>query len=62
MLPRATPTVVAAGGKYQVYLVGADYPLLEAAYPVNTKQTPVIAGANGQADITASYATAGTSP
>ena len=34
--------------------VGFDYPAFEAAPPGNTQQTPVIVGANGQADLTSS--------
>jgi hypothetical protein len=38
----------------RVYAVGFDYPAYEAAYPASTSQTPTIAGAAGQADITVS--------
>ncbi len=46
------------GDTYTVQAIGADYPLYESLYPINTSQTPTLVGANGQADITIS-ATAG---
>ncbi len=42
------------GDMYTVQAIGADYPLYESLYPINVSQTPTIAGANGQADITIS--------
>jgi hypothetical protein len=41
-------------GSYQIYAVGADYPLYEASYPSNLSQLPRIKGPNGQADVTTS--------
>ena len=43
-----------AGDAYTVQAIGADYPLYESLYPINGSQTPTLAGANGQADITIS--------
>jgi hypothetical protein len=50
-----------SGDTVSVYAVGFDYPAIEAA-PIgkNPPQTPPIAGANGQADITTSAAFSGT--
>ena len=42
------------GDSYSVQAIGADYPLYESLYPGNTSQSPTLAGANGQADITIS--------
>ena len=39
---------------YTVQAIGADYPLYESLYPNSTSETPTIAGAGGQADITIS--------
>jgi hypothetical protein len=47
------------GDMYTVQAIGADYPLYESLYPNSTSQTPTIANAAGQADITIS-ALAGT--
>ncbi|GAC1413632.1 MAG: hypothetical protein NVSMB64_23880 [Candidatus Velthaea sp.] len=47
------------GDKYSVYLVGADYPLMENVYPLSTVQKPVFPAS---ADITLSAATAGQAP
>lgn len=44
------------GDTYSVQAIGADYPLYESLYPVNTSQTPTLVGASGQADITISLA------
>jgi hypothetical protein len=49
------------GDNYTVQAIGADYPLFESLYPVNTNQTPTLAGANGQADITISAVVGATS-
>jgi hypothetical protein len=49
-----------AADQYQVQFFAMDYPLYEASYPKNTKQTPTLAGANGQADITVSAPSAAT--
>ncbi len=45
---------MASGDTILVAAVGYDYPAFEAGPPGNTSQTPAIAGANGQADITMS--------
>jgi hypothetical protein len=47
------PSMV-SGDTVVVAAVGYDYPAFEAGPPGNTTQKPVIAGANGQADITMS--------
>lgn len=49
----AKPTI-ATGDSYFVAAVGYDYPAFEAGPPGNVQQKPVIAGANGQADLTLS--------
>lgn len=49
----ATGDPNATGDKYQVYAAGFDYPAYAAAYPFSTAQTPIITGANGQVDLTA---------
>ena len=49
----ATPSLT-AGDDVFVSAVGFDYPAFEAAPPGNKQQKPTIAGANGQADLTAS--------
>ena len=46
----AGPTLNPGDG-YEVECIGADYPLYEAGPTQSNSQTPVIAGANGQADI-----------
>ncbi len=57
------------GGTASVYIVGADYPLYEMAYPQSTVQLPPIAAAvgpdgkpNPESDITISPTTIGTAP
>jgi hypothetical protein len=47
----ASPSIL-PGDNYVVSVVGADYPLVEAGPPANMSPTPVISGANGQADLT----------
>lgn len=42
------------GDTYFISAVGFDYPAFQAGPPANRQQTPVIVGANGQADITMS--------
>jgi hypothetical protein len=51
-----------AGDSYAVQAVGLDYPMYEATYPINKSQSPTIAGASGQSDITISALATGTSP
>jgi hypothetical protein len=51
--PGATATIP-TGDSYVVYVVTYDYPAFEAGPPGNTNQTPVIVGANGQADLSMS--------
>ena len=53
---------ICSGDRYRVYAVGADYPMFASGPPNSSSQKPAIAGANGQADITQSAITAGTSP
>lgn len=48
------------GDSYTVQFFAMDYPLYEASYPKNKQQSPVIAGANGQSDITISPMSAAT--
>jgi len=48
----ATSPTIPAGDAFRILLVGADYPAYEAIPSQNAQQTPTIAGANGQADIT----------
>jgi len=57
--PNGEPTICSQA-PYFVYAAGFDYPAYEAAYPQSASQTPQIAGANGQADVTTSDAFAGT--
>jgi hypothetical protein len=42
---------------YTVQAIGADYPLYESLYPNSKSETPTIAGAGGQSDITISALT-----
>lgn len=59
----STPVrTICSGDKYQVYAVGFDYPAFAASYPNSTSAAPALIGAAGQADITTSAVTAGTSP
>ena len=59
----STPAkTICAGDKYQLYAVGFDYGAFAASYPNSTSAAPAIVGANGQADITTSAVTSGTSP
>jgi hypothetical protein len=49
--------------QFFVTLIGFDYPAFEAAYPQsNGNPAPVLAGANGQADITISSALLAVQP
>lgn len=50
------------GDAYAVYLVGADYPLIENAYPFSKVQKPALTGPNGSTDVTLSAAASGISP
>ncbi len=50
------------GDNYSVQIVGLDYDMYGATYPITTSATPTLTGANGQADITVSPLTTGTSP
>ncbi|MBV8149191.1 MAG: hypothetical protein JO092_08885, partial [Candidatus Eremiobacteraeota bacterium] len=58
---KPTPSICPKG-TYQLYAVGADYPIFEAAYPQNLAQLPTIAAANGQADVTTSDIATGAYP
>jgi hypothetical protein len=49
----AAPSLT-SGDDIAISAVGFDYPAFEAAPPGNKQQKPTIAGANGQADLTAS--------
>jgi hypothetical protein len=50
------------GDNYSIQLVGLDYDMYGATYPITTSQAPTLTGANGQADITLSTPVTGTSP
>lgn len=51
----ATQTrTINTGNAFRVYAASYDYPAFEAGPPGNTQQSPTIAGAGGQADITTS--------
>lgn len=51
------------GDTFSLQMIGFDYPIYEASYPNSLgNQTPVIAGANGQADITISAPATQVSP
>jgi hypothetical protein len=57
--PNATPSINPANppnpaDSYIVYAIAYDYPAFEASPPGSTSQSPVIAGAGGQADISMS--------
>ncbi len=58
----AAAGAAAAGDNYSVQLVGLDYDMYGATYPINKSQSPTLTGANGQADITISTAATATSP
>ncbi len=57
--PSAT---ICPSGSYQLYAVGANFPMYESSYPKNLSQLPVIRGSNGQADISTSDVLQGTYP
>lgn len=57
----ATPSLT-SGDDVAIAAVGFDYPAFEAAPPGNKQQKPAIAGANGQADLTASAIFPATEP
>jgi hypothetical protein len=57
--PNATASL-ASGDSFVIYAVTYDYPAFEAGPPGNTNQTPVIAGAGGQADVSISRLLLGT--
>ncbi|MBC5805809.1 MAG: hypothetical protein ACR2KS_05170 [Candidatus Eremiobacter antarcticus] len=46
------PSGTLPAGPYFAFVIGADYPLLEAGAPISTTQTPTLNGANGSADLT----------
>lgn len=54
----ATTRSICSGDSYVVYAAGFDYDATGAAPPTSTAQLPAIVGANGQADVTTSAATA----
>src|SRR5262249_49200689 len=45
---------LAAGTQSCAFVVGADYPLVEAGPPVNREVRPTLTGASGTSDLTAS--------
>lgn len=53
---------IASGDTWYAAAVGYDYPAFEAMPPGNKQQKPVLAGANGQADLTMSPVINGTAP
>ena len=53
----------APGDNYSVQIIGTDYDMYGATYPISTSPSPTLTNAtNGQADITISPVTTGTSP
>jgi hypothetical protein len=56
-----TPSICPKGS-YEIYAVGADWPVYESSYPANLSQLPPITGPLGQADITTSDTLSGTYP
>jgi len=56
-----TPSICPSGS-YEVYAVGADWPVYESSYPANLSQLPSISGPSGQADITTSDILSATYP
>jgi hypothetical protein len=62
---QATGNPNATGDRYSIYAAGFDYPAYAAAYPQSSSVSPVISGANGQADVSLSSVqqfTYGTEP
>jgi hypothetical protein len=57
--PNATQSL-SSGDSYTIYAIAYDYPSFEASPPGSTSQTPVIAGAGGQADLSMSPLTNGS--
>ena len=57
--PNAAPSLASTDG-YLVYAISYDYPAFEASPPGSTSQSPAIAGAGGQADISISPVLSGT--
>ena len=51
---------IATGDTYSIRLVNLDYPGFESGVPQNTQQTPMLAGPNGQADISYAPVVGGT--
>uniref|UniRef100_E6PHE6 Lipoprotein n=1 Tax=mine drainage metagenome TaxID=410659 RepID=E6PHE6_9ZZZZ len=45
---------VTPGDSYSVQIIGTDYDMYGATYPITTSASPTLTGANGQADITIS--------
>lgn len=50
------------GDGYTVQIVGLDYDMYGATYPITTSAAPTLTGGNGQADITVSPLVTGVSP
>jgi len=50
------------GDSYSVQVIGTDYDMYGATYPISTSASPTLTGANGQADITVSTILNATSP
>lgn len=50
----------ATGNSYRVFAISYSYPAYEASAPISKSATPVITGANGQADISVSPTVVGT--
>lgn len=56
------PRTLCAGDAYAVYGFAVDFPLAESAFPASAGTVaPPLAGANGQADVTTSVESTGTS-
>lgn len=60
--PQTSTKTLCTGDRYRLYAVGFNYPAFESGPPNSTTPTPVVTGANGQADITTSAVGTGTAP
>jgi hypothetical protein len=57
----AAAGAAAAGDTFYVQVIGTDYDMYGATFPITTSQSPTLTGANGQADITVSLPVMATS-
>ncbi len=60
--PQTSTSTLCKGDSYRLYAVGFNYPAFESGPPNSSSPTPVISGANGQADITTSAIGTGKAP